>query len=191
MAYPGELGDPPSPAFVPTSPAYKPTDSPAFVPTSPEFSFDSPPPPPSPSDNIPPSKGVTVTETRTITGPPELVLPPAQTGFRSYVPPQQTTITETPDSLQDQPGDRNIFSNEERQRMMRDDPDDDPDDNLDYERGSGSGSKAENEMENKVIRRIKTVDDSTQGTTPLLGTIQDEQDKTSVVDDKTKNVKTD
>ena len=192
MAYPGELGDPPSPAFVPTSPAYKPTDSPAFVPTSPEFSFDSPPPPPSPSDNIPPSKGVTVTETRTITGPPELVLPPAQTGFRSYVPPQQTTITpETPDSLQDQPGDRNVFSNEERQRMMRDDPDDDPDDNLDYERGSGSGSKAENEMENKVIRRIKTVDDSTQGTTPLLGTIQDEQDKTSVVDDKTKNVKTD
>ena len=75
--------------------------------------------------------------------------------------------------------------------MMRDDPDDDSDDNLDYERGSGSGSKAENEMENKVIRRIKTVDDSTQGTTPLLGTIQDEQDKTSVVDDKTKNVKTD
>jgi len=214
MAYPGELGDPPSPAFVPTSPAYKPTDSPAFVPTSPaykptdspafvstspaynptspDFSFDSPPPPPSPSDNIPPSKGVTVTETRTITGPPELVLPPAQTGFRSYVPPQQTTITpETPDSLQDQPGDRNVFSNEERQRMMRDDPDDDPDDNLDYERGSGSGSKAENEMENKVIRRIKTVDDSTQGTTPLLGTIQDEQDKTSVVDEKTKNVKTD
>jgi hypothetical protein len=74
---------------------------------------------------------------------------------------------------------------------MRDDPDDDPDDNLDYERGSGSGSKAETEMENKVIRRIKTVDDSTQGTTPLLGTIQDEQDKTSIVDEKTKNVKTD
>ncbi len=128
-----------------------------------------------------------------------MVLPPAQTGFRSYVPPQQTTITETPDSLQDQPGDRNVFSEEERLRMIRDDAEnmpDDEDDNLEYERGSGRGSgsdskKEENVMENKVIRRIKTVDDSTQGTTPLLGTIQDEQDKTSIVDEKTKNVKTD
>ena len=85
MAYPGELGDPPSPAYVPESPNYVPTaspnpyssTSPAYIPKSPDYTFDSPPQPPSPSDNIPSSKGVTVTETRTITGPPELVLPPA------------------------------------------------------------------------------------------------------------------
>ena len=206
MAYPGELGDPPSPAFVPQSPQYDPKtpdyslNSPAFNPNSPNFNFPSPPAPPSPSDNIKPSPGVTVTETRTITGPPELVLPPAQSNFKTYVPPQQTTITpETPDSLEQQTGERNVFSEEERLRMIRDDAEnmpDDEDDNLEYERGSGRGSgsdskKEENVMENKVIRRIKSVDDSSQGTTPLLGTIQDEQNKTSVVEEETKSVKTD
>ena len=201
MAYPGELGDPPSPAYVPESPNYQPTaspnpyssTSPAYIPKSPDYNFDSPPPPPSPSDNIPSSKGVTVTETRTITGPPELVLPPAQSGFRSYVPGQQNITPETPDSFGSQPGDRNVFSNEERLQMIRDEPDDDPDDDLDYERGfgSGSGSKEENKMENKVLRTIKEVDDS-KGLS-LLKTINDEDSKTSVTgnDSQTKNVKTD
>jgi len=201
MAYPGELGDPPSPAYVPESPNYGPTaspnpyssTSPAFNPKSPDYNFDSPPPPPSPSDNIPSSKGVTVTETRTITGPPELVLPPAQSGFRSYVPGQQNITPETPDSFGSQPGERNVFSNEERLQMVKDEPDDDPDDDLDYERGSGSGSgsKEENKMENKVLRTIKEVDDS-KGLS-LLKTIKDEDSKTSVTgnDSQTKNVKTD
>ena len=204
MAYPGELGDPPSPAYVPESPNYGPATpdydptSPKYNPKSPDFSFDSPPPP-SPSDNITPSKGVTVTETRTITGPPELVLPPAQSGFRSYNPVQQQAnikTPENPDSFELQPGERNVFSNEERLRMYRDDAEklpDDSDDDMDYERGSGSGSgsKEENKMENKVLRTIKEVDDS-KGLS-LLKTIKDEDSKSSVTgnDSQTKNVKTD
>ena len=81
--------------------------------------------------------------------------------------------------------------------MMQDDAvnkDDDSEDDMDYERGTGSGSgqkQEENVMENKVIRRIKNVDDSSSGTTPLLGTILKEEDKTSVIDGNTKSVKTD
>ena len=89
MAYPGELGDPPSPTDGPISPTYGPT-SPTYGPTSPTYGPTSPTyGPTSPTDNIKSPAGVTVTETRTITGPPELVLPPAQSGFRSYVPQQQ------------------------------------------------------------------------------------------------------
>ena len=125
-----------------------------------------------------------------------MVLPPAQSGFRSYVPGQQNITPETPDSFGSQPGERNVFSNEERLRMIRDDNEklpDDSDDDMDYERGSGSGSgsKEENKMENKVLRTIKEVDDS-KGLS-LLKTIKDEDSKTSVTgnDSQTKNVKTD
>ena len=158
MVYPGELGDPPSPAYVPISPDYAPTSptygptSPTYGPTSPTYGPTSPTyGPTSPSDNIKSPTGVTVTETRTITGPPELVLPPAQSGFRSYVPQQQNITPETHDSFEESPGVRNVVSDEERLRMIREhaqNVQDDPEDDIVYERGSGSGSKGENKIEN-------------------------------------------
>ncbi len=101
---------------------------------------------------------------------------------------------ETPDSFT---GEYNPISDSAKQAMIqerRGREDDNPEDDMDYERGTGSGSgpkQEENVMENKVIRRIKNVDDSSSGTTPLLGTIQKEEDKTSVVGENTKSVKTD
>jgi DNA-directed RNA polymerase II subunit RPB2 len=197
MVYPGELGDPPveltSPPYNPISPDYGPT-SPPYNPTSPPYNPTSPPynpispdygPTSPPYNPTSPPQGVTVTETRTITGPPELVLPPAQTGFKSYVPPTTTEVT--PDSFS---GEYNPVSRP-AQAMIQETVAKD-DDDIDYERGTGSGSGSgseENTMENKVLRTIKKVDDS-KGIS-LLKPIKEEEDKTSIVGENTKHVKTD
>ena len=78
VVYPGELGDVPapmSPEYEPESPTYRP-ESPTYGPVSPTYRPESP----AYDLNQP---AVTVTDTRTVTGPPELVLPP-QHGFREY-----------------------------------------------------------------------------------------------------------
>ena len=52
--------------------------------------------------------------------------------------------------------------------------DDEDSPTINYERRSGEGVGG---IENKVIRRIKEVDDSGKGTMPLLATVVDEEKK--------------
>jgi len=94
---------------------------------------------------------------------------------------------ETPDSFS---GEYNPVSRP-AQAMIQETVAKDEDD-IDYERGTGSGSGSgseENTMENKVLRTIKEVDDS-KGIS-LLKPIKEEEDKTSIVGENTKHVKTD
>jgi hypothetical protein len=78
---------PVSPTYGPVSPTYGPV-SPTYGPVSPTYG------PVSPTSESPdPRQNVTITETKTITGPPNLVLPAQDTGFRSY---QVQPITEEP-----------------------------------------------------------------------------------------------
>jgi len=207
VAYPGELGDPPestytpkSPDYNPTSPDYNPTSpeynptSPEYNPTSPEYNPTSPTyGPTSPtygptSPSPPPAKqpSVTVTDTRTITGPPELVLPPPQQGFRAYNVPESVTDDDDSPGYEPRPIGR-----------ISDADDDDDSPGLDYERrargskeDSEEDNKAKGTLENSVIRTIKNVDDSSKGTTPLLATVAEEIDKTNIIPD-TKKVVTD
>jgi DNA-directed RNA polymerase II subunit RPB2 len=177
--YVGELGDPP--AYNPTSPPYNPetgspvttsppynpetgspvTTSPPYNPTSPPYNPTSPPYNPktgSPVTTSPPynptSPSVTVTDTRTITGPPELVLPP----------PQQITPSSSEQSL-------DVTS----ETLEDNEP------SLVYEK--------EEEPENKIIRTIKTVDDS-KGL-PLLAGIAEEEDDSKKSESDIKKVTTD
>ena len=140
---------PTSPAYVPTSPAYDPNKPSEYIPTSPAYDPNKP--------------AVTVTDTRTITGPLELVLPPPATGFRSYVVPQQQQ-QESPDFT------LGAQSEEE-----------DDDSPLVYERGENL------KPENTIIRRVKEVDDSAN--LPLLATLNKEEEKSSILDN-TKSVTT-
>ena len=102
------------------------------------------------SDDTP----VTVTDTRTITGPPELVLPP----------PQQITPSSSEQSL-------DVTS----ETLEDNEP------SLVYEK--------EEEPENKIIRTIKTVDDS-KGL-PLLAGIAEEEDDSKKSESDIKKVTTD
>ena len=90
VSYIGELAyapvsptnDPVSPTYGPVSPTYGPV-SPTYGPVSPTYGPDSP------NSELPDTRqNVTFTETKTITGPPNLVLPAQNTGFRSYQAPQ-------------------------------------------------------------------------------------------------------
>ncbi|GAG28126.1 unnamed protein product, partial [marine sediment metagenome] len=186
VAYPGELGDvPTSPAYHPTSPTYHPT-SPTYHPTSPTYGPESPTYGPTSPDYRPTSPdydpnqpAVTVTDTRTVTGPPELVLPPPQQGFRAYNAPVSTEPTHTMQGYDSQ-----AVAHTNRPTGWT--PEDDSP--VNYERGKAEGSKADEVMENKVIRTIKEVDDSGKDTMPLLATVVDEKEKESILD--TKKVKT-
>ena len=171
VAYPGELGDvptsPTSPTYGPESPTYGPK-SPTYGPTSPDYDPNQP--------------AVTVTDTRTVTGPPELVLPPPQQGFRAYNAPVSTEPTHT------MQGDFEYDSQAVAQinRPTGWTPETDDDSPIVYERGKGEGSNEA--IENNVIRTIKKVDDSGKDTMPLLATVVDEKEKESILD--TKKVKT-
>jgi hypothetical protein len=179
VAYPGELGDPPESDYVPISPDYGPVSpdygpvSPDYHPTSPDYGPTSPDYRPTSPAYDPNQPAVTVTDTRTVTGPPELVLPPPQQGFRSYeVPRSIEPTTVQPSQLGD----------EEPISMTPETDDDSP---INYER-KAEGSKPEETgtVENKVIRTIKEVDDSGKGTMPLLATVVDEEKKDSILDTK-------
>ena len=171
IAYPGELGD------VPTSPPYEPT-SPTYHPTSPTYRPNSP-------DYDPNQPAVTVTDTRTVTGPPELVLPPPQQGFRAYnVPPPLVDELEEGEIVESYDPQATTQIN----RPTGWTPETDDDSPINYERGKAEGSKTDEVMENKVIRTIKEVDDSGKDTMPLLATVVDEKEKESILD--TKKVKT-
>jgi len=119
---------------------------------------------------------VTVTETRTITGPPALVLPSQNTGFRDYNIPE--TLSEIHDaSAYDVPAyDAPV------QDVYKKEDDDPP--TINYDR-NGEGNEPE---ENKVLRNIKITDDSTN-TTPLLGEIQLDTTK-NIEEDNVKKVNT-
>jgi len=141
VAYIGELGEAPSPSSGPVSPTYGPV-----------------------------SPTVTVTDTRTVTGPPELVLSQQQ-GFRTYnVPDDEENFEEYQHMTQ---------ANRPTGWAPKDD-----DSPVNYERES----EVDEVMENKVIRTIKEVNDSDNGTMPLLATVVDEEEKESILD--TKKVKT-
>jgi len=199
IAYPGELGDvPTSPPYEPTSPTYHPT-SPTYGPTSPPYEPTSPPyEPTSPTyhptsptyrpnspDYDPNQPAVTVTDTRTVTGPPELVLPPPQQGFRAYnVPPPLVDELEEGEIVESYDPQATTQIN----RPTGWTPETDDDSPINYERGKAEGSKTDEVMENKVIRTIKEVDDSGKDTMPLLATVVDEKEKESILD--TKKVKT-
>jgi len=197
VAYPGELGDVPptvtSPPYNPTSPPYNPT-SPPYNPTSPPYNPTSPPynpisPPYGPTDDTPPKSpeydphqpAVTVTDTRTVTGPPELVLPPPQQGFRSYnIPPPLVDELEEGEIVESYDPQSTAHTN----RPTGGTPEIDEDSPINYERGRAEGSKTDNSgvMENKVIRTIKA--DSMKGTMPLLETVVDEKEKENILDTK-------
>ena len=113
---------------------------------------------------------MTVTETKTITGPPELVLPPQDTGFRAYTAP----------------GQQRSMEEEQTPVSFKQETDDEDSPTINYERRSGEGIGT---IENKVIRRIKEIDDSGKGTMPLLATVVDEEKKENIID--TKKVSTD
>jgi len=182
VAYPGELGDVPptvtSPPYEPTSPLYNPT-SPTYHPTSPTYHPTSPTYGPNSPDYDPHQPAVTVTDTRTVTGPPELVLPPPQHGFRAYnIPPlvdelEEGEIVESYDPQ----------ATTQTNRPTGWTPETDDDSPINYERGKAEGSKTDGDvMENKVLRTIKA--DSVKGTMPLLETVVDEKEKENILDTK-------
>ena len=186
VAYPGELGDVPapmSPDYVPTSPAYAPTspayapNSPAYAPTSPAYAPNSPAYAPNSPAYDPNQPSVTVTDTRTVTGPPELVLPPPQQGFRAYEVPTSTTLQEGFADDSQVP----VHTN----RPSGWTPETDDDSPINYEREGSKEVDDKGNLKNKVIRTIKEVDDSGKGTMPLLATVIDEKEKESILDTKT------
>ena len=188
VAYPGELGDVPapmSPTYEPESPTYRPEsptygpESPTYRPTSPAYDPNQPAYRPT-SPAYDPNQPVTVTDTRTVTGPPELVLPPQ--GFRAY-----NVSTEPTHTMQGDFGyDSQAVAHTNRPTGWT--PETDDDSPINYERGKAEGSKTDEVMENKVIRTIKEVDDSGKDTMPLLATVVNEKEKESILD--TKKVKT-
>ena len=171
VAYPGELGD--LPESIPISPPYNPI-SPDYGPTSPDYDPHQP--------------AVTVTDTRTVTGPPELVLPPPQQGFRAYnVPPPLVDELEEGEIVEDHDSQAVVQTYHGSTGRT---PETDDETSIDYERkAKGSketeqDGKKEDTVENTVVRTIKEVDDSGKGTMPLLATIAEEKDKTNIVADK-------
>jgi DNA-directed RNA polymerase II subunit RPB2 len=162
--YPGELGDIPSalsPDYAPISPDYAP-NSPDYAPNSPDYAPISPNY--GPQDNSP--NAVTVTETRTITGPPALVLPPQNTGFRDYnIPEPMQEVYNAPGHDIPEVLDTPVYD-APAPTIYNVEDDDSP--TINYDRNAEGNKPAE---ENKVLGRIKIIDDSTK-TTPLLGEIQ-------------------
>ena len=177
---------PPSPVYDPNkppiSPSYVSMGSPVYDPNKPPSPvYDPNKPPISPSyvsigspvydPNKPPS--VTVTDTRTVTGPPELVLPAAATQVKSYVPQQReeqasilpidTSLGGLSDENEDPWGDNSSLVQE-----------------TDKESDQGP--------ENKIIRTVKKIDDN-KGLSLLAG-IEEDQDDSKKSESDTKSVTT-
>ena len=199
FAYIGELFRPPvetkvtmpSPDYVPVSPDYAPV-SPDYAPFSPDYAPNSP-------ELAKDGRNVTVTETKTVTGPPELVLPPQDTGFRQYsaapTQPQQSIgqVADTGDIVM--PGDETlhkVYSDEQKLQMYKQQKETTQDDDspeVIYERDdTGSGSKEETPTTN-IIRRV--VEKEEDKNLSLLTKLKDDEEKTNILEGgNVKNVNT-
>jgi DNA-directed RNA polymerase II subunit RPB2 len=191
-AYIGEIAHAPNIEYTPLSPAYVP-QSPTYAPYSPPYGPQSPPYSPNSPSDAPENKkeNVTITETKTITGPPELVLPSQDSGFRNYQAQPSSSeniVIDANDNNDDNddiqiPEDnyiRKTFSEEQLKTRELDIDDDSP--TINYERTSSSSEPP------SVIR--KTIENyNISENLPLLATIDENQESEEKEDDKNEEKK--
>jgi len=199
-AYIGEIAHAPnieytplSPAYAPQSPTYAP-QSPTYAPQSPTYSPQSPTYAPVSFSDGPEDKkqNVTVTETKTITGPPELVLPPQDSGFRNYQPrpsSSENIVIDTNDDNDDIqiPEDKYIrktFPEEQLRTRELDTDDDSP--TINYERTSSS---SEPPSESPSVIRKTIENDNISENLPLLATIDKSQESEEKENDQNEEKK--